>query len=321
MKYIDDLSVGGAAAQTRASTVRPIRVSVVMVVFRTGAVLAASLRSAAADPAVDELIIVDNGSTPEEAAAIDAAAADHGHVRVLRGQGNVGFARGANLGARAAQGAVVVFLNPDAFMQSGCVGALTGALRGANALRLVGARILNPDGSEQRGARRGEVTPVTTLLSLTRLAKLAPALRRFEIHREGEALPETPLSVPTVSGACFAMKRSEFLLLGGFDSRYFLHVEDVDLCWRVRRADGEVLFAPEARVIHVGSTSQAHPLSVEYHKGRGLVRYFYKRADTWQRRWLAVGLAPLIMIASLARAALRRRRGELRRAATAPLAR
>jgi GT2 family glycosyltransferase len=280
-------------------------VSVVMVVYRTGAAaLAESVRQVLAAPEVDEFVVVDNGSSPEEAAVLDAAAKDP-RMQVLRGHGNVGFARGCNLGASASHGRVLVILNPDAFLQPGCIAALKYALAGRPSPCLVGARVMSLDGREQRGARRGEVTPVTTLLSLTQLARAAPGLRGFEIHREDEALPEGPVPMPTVSGACFAMTRADFAAVGGFDEGYFLHVEDIDLCWRVRRSGGTVLFQPKAEVVHLGSTSHKAPIVVEYWKGLGLARYFRKRADNGWRRAAAYLLSPLIIAASVARPVLR----------------
>ena len=280
-------------------------VSVVMVVYRTGAeALAQSVRQVLAEPAVDEFVVVDNGSTPEEAAVLDAAAADP-RVQVLRGHGNVGFARGCNLGASASHGRVLVILNPDAFLQPGCIAALKAALAGRPSPCLVGARVMSVDGKEQRGARRGEVTPVSTLLSLTQLARLAPHLNGFEIHREGETLPDAPVPMPTISGACFAMTRADFAAVGGFDEGYFLHVEDIDLCWRVRKRGGVVLFQPAAEVVHLGSTSRKAPIVVEYWKGLGLARYFRKRADRGWRRLAAYALSPLIIAASVARPVLR----------------
>jgi GT2 family glycosyltransferase len=302
--FVRPRSGGFVETAKRIPTLIGSELSVVMVVYRTGPALGESLRRVLADERVDELVVVDNGSTPEEVAVMDAAAAEDPRCRLLRGHGNVGFARGANLGASAAHGRVLVFLNPDAFLEAGCTDALRAALEGQPSPCLVGARVMNTDGTEQRGARRGEVTPVTTLLSLTQLSRAGP-LRRFEIHREDEAAPTGPIPVPTISGACFAMTRADFSAIGGFDEGYFLHVEDVDLCWRVRQSGGQVLFHPGARVVHLGSTSRKAPVIVEYWKGLGLARYFRKRADTGPRRLLAHLLAPLIVAASVARPILR----------------
>jgi GT2 family glycosyltransferase len=297
---------GGLVEPARGSDPAGVAVSVVMVVYRTGPALPESLRRVLASAEVDELVVVDNGSTPQEAQAMDAAAAD-ARVRVLRGHGNVGFARGANLGASAARGRLLVFLNPDAFLEPGCIAALEAALDPARSPALAGARVMNPDGSEQRGGRRGEVTPLSTFLSLTGLARGLRALRGFEIHHETEAVPAGPTPAPTVSGACFAMSRADFAAVDGFDEGFFLHVEDIDLCWRVRRSGGQVLFQPAARVVHLGSTSGKAPLFVEVNKALGLARYFRTRADTGFGKLTAWLLAPAIVAAAVARAGLRRR--------------
>jgi GT2 family glycosyltransferase len=287
------------------------RLSVVMVVYMTGEALGESLSRVLADSRVDEFVIVDNGSSLTEAAQLRQIVSQDPRVIVVSGQGNVGFARGANLGARRATGDLVVFLNPDAFLQPGCLSELEAAIAGQAVPCLVGGRVLNEDRSEQRGARRGEITLVSALMSLSQLAKRFPALARYEVHWENEATPDQVSPVPTISGACFVMRRADFDHVQGFDEGYFLHVEDVDLCWRVRQAGGQVLFAPRAEVIHVGHTSQVSPIRVEFHKGVGLARYFRKRAETLTQRLVAWALMPLIVITAVARPVVWRMRGRV----------
>ncbi|HEX2561518.1 glycosyltransferase, partial [Phenylobacterium sp.] len=133
--------------------------------------------------------------------------------------------------------------------------------------------------------------------------------RRFEVHWEDEAAPESVAAVPTISGACFCMRRKDFQSVGGFDEGYFLHVEDVDLCWRVRQAGGQVLFHPKAEVIHLGHTSQASAVTVEFHKGLGLARYFRKRSEKPFDRLLAWALSPFIVCTAVLRPMVWRLRG------------
>ena len=307
---MNDLLRARADVLRQATTVvtpLAIEVSVVMVVYMTGPALFDSIGFVLNEPRVGEFVIVDNGSPAEDAERLRALAVREPRVKLLAGHGNVGFARGANMGAAAATGRKLLFLNPDAFLQPECVEALERALDAAPRRPcVIGAHVMNADGTEQRGARRGEVTPVTTLLSFTRLSNRLTFLRRFEIHREFEPLPAQPAEVATVSGACFMMTRDDFAALGGFDGGFFLHVEDVDLCWRARERGGAVLFHPRARVIHLGHTSQVSPMTVEYWKGIGLARYFRKRADNVGRRALALSLGPLVIAVSVARPALRR---------------
>lgn len=290
----DPLTMADVGANART-------VSVVMVVYMTGEALKRSLACVLADPQVSELIVVDNGSSAEEAAHLRALAARDRRVAVVAGQGNIGFARAANLGARKAVGERLVFLNPDAFLQTGCIAELVRAIEDRPVPCVVGGRVLNADRTEQRGGRRGDITPITAMLSLSTLAGRVPALRRFEVHWETEASPEHVVEVPTISGACFCMRREDFEAVGGFDEGYFLHVEDVDLCWRVRQQGGVVLFHPGAEVIHIGGTSQTSPLKVEFHKGVGLARFFRRRAVSLGQHIAAWLLSPVIVGAALLR--------------------
>lgn len=284
-------------------------VSVVMVVYMTGAALDESVDRVLKDPLIDEFVIVDNGSTGAAAAGLRALAERDSRVVLLSGHGNIGFARGANLGARKASGDVLVFLNPDAFLQPRCVAELVREIEGRPVPCIVGGRVLNVDLTEQRGGRRGDITLMTALLSLSRLAEKVPAWKRHDVHWENQPAPDQVAAVPTISGACFCMRREDFDCVQGFDEKYFLHVEDVDLCWRVRQMGGRVLFHPKAEVIHLGHTSQTSPLRVEFHKGVGLARYFRKRAQGVGQRLVAWLLSPVVVGAAILRPMMWRFRG------------
>jgi len=296
------------AAQTNTPAPGP-EVSVVMVVYRTGEALDKAIACVLDEPRIDELIVVDNGSFDDAAERLRLLEIREPRVRLLQGHGNVGFSRGANMGAGAARGRLVVFLNPDAFLQSGCIEALIAGLEGQPPCSIVGACILDPDGSEQRGGRRGEVSALSILLTLSRASRRFAALDAFEIHRNHDAMPAGLVTMPTISGACFAARREEFQALGGFDEGYFLHVEDIDLCWRARRQGGAVLFQPGAKVVHLGHTSNSSPWRVEMHKATGLIRYFLKRSKSAPSYLLALALSPVIMVTALARPLLWQVRG------------
>jgi GT2 family glycosyltransferase len=100
------------------------------------------------------------------------------------------------------------------------------------------------------------------------------------------------------------MGRVDFDAVDGFDEKYFLHVEDVDLCWRVRQAGGAVLFHPKAEVVHLGHTSRTSALAVEFHKGVGLARYFRKRAASLPEHLAAWLLSPVIVCTAVVRPVL-----------------
>src|SRR5262249_12604474 len=160
--------------------------------------------------------LVDNGSSDEAAESLRLLARIEARVQLLQGHGNIGFARGANLGVKAARGRYLVFLNPDAFLQAGCVEALVDGLDAPPAGTLDGAGSTDADGSEQRGGRRGEVSALSTLLTLSKATRRFARLDQYEIHRNHDVMPEGLVTMPTISGACFAARRDEFNDMGGF---------------------------------------------------------------------------------------------------------
>jgi N-acetylglucosaminyl-diphospho-decaprenol L-rhamnosyltransferase len=259
----------------------PPRVSAIVVSYHTGAPLEDCLNCLEADPALCDVIVVDNGNPPEVAAALRARAARSQKLRLVQGHGNVGFSRACNLGAARAEGAYVAFINPDVEIEPGCFDALRIAAEGARKPCVIGARIVWPDGREQRGGRRDLVTPwraFVTALGLGRFETVSPLFR--DLHREDDPVPGAPLRVGSVSGAAMLLPKDSFAVLGGFDEQYFLHVEDVDLCRRAAEAGGETLFVPDARALHHRSTSDTTSFKVERAKAASFARYFFKFART-----------------------------------------
>lgn len=251
--------------------------SVVIVSYRTGAVLIDSLRAALEQEAVDTVVLVDNGNSAETRRAVDALAAADTRLRVLRGHGNVGFARGCNLGARAATGTHLLLLNPDCMLRPGVVARGLQVLADNPEAGALTVRVENTDGTEQRGGRRNLMTPWTCLVEQFRLDRLMPDHPHFQRLNLNETEPLTEITpVQCISGAFMLMPRAIYERVGGMDEDYFLHVEDVDLCLRIQKAGGLILYVPDASVTHVQGTSRVFPLVVEWHKSVSVVRYFSK---------------------------------------------
>ncbi len=281
------------------------QISAVMVSYRTGPVLFESIRAVLADPDIRELILVNHDNPTNVTVRLDTLDAAEPRLRVIHTGENLGFARGCNIGARAASGNLLLFLNPDTLIGRGTAALMANTVKDLDVPAIAGARILNPDGSEQRGARRGDLTLMSAALSFSGLARLLPGLRDF--HRERETVPSTAVEVPSVSGAAMMMTRASYRRLNGFDERYFLHVEDLDICKRTWRAGGKVVFEPRASLVHLGSTSHVNVLFVEWHKAAGLRRYFAAHATTLER-WVLWLVNPLMTLAILARAVTLRTR-------------
>jgi N-acetylglucosaminyl-diphospho-decaprenol L-rhamnosyltransferase len=269
------------------------KISVVTVSWNTGPLLKECLTSVLAAPGVHELVLVNHQNPPEINAELRAMAAENSKLVLIETGANLGFSKGCNIGAEQASGDYVLFLNPDTVLGPGVASRFK---ESASILTrrpwLIGGRILNRDGSEQRGARRGELTPWIAVVSFLGLHRIFPGLRG--IHREAEKEVGALHPVPTVSGAAMMMRRDDYLEMGGLDERYFLHVEDIDICRAVRESGGQVWFEPRANILHYGRTSRISPLTVETHKAAGFVKYFWKFYPGPLERLLTVMLIPMI---------------------------
>jgi len=258
-------------------TKREKPISVIMVSYMTGPALIEAIHAVMADPDVFELILVDNGNSPDARKRLSHVVAKYEKIRLLQGHGNIGFGRACNYGAKLASGEYFLFLNPDALIAEGAARNLANCGKSLTAPWIAGGMLKDINGQEQRGSRRGSLTPLSAIVSFTPLHRL-PFFK--SIHKENESLPAEPTAYPTVSGACMMMNRRSFDILGGFDEDYFLHVEDIDVCRRARESGGEVYFVPGASVMHYGSTSQVRRQKVEWEKLKGFTRYFIKHSDT-----------------------------------------
>lgn len=254
--------------------------SIIIVAHNSGATLSDCVGRALAQGAEVEVIVVDNASDDGAVAALPPDPRLHR----LRNDDNPGFSAACNHGAALAGGARLVFLNPDCLLPPDALSRLGAHLDADPDLALLGAQLLDPDGRPQAAARRSTPTPGSVLGGRWRQAQ-APA---------GSGPVQ---DVEAISGALMAMRRSWFDRLGGFDAGYRLHCEDLDLCRRALLAGGQVAIADDVRPIHLkGTSSRRRPVWVEWHKHRGMLRYFRKfdaaSAPAWLR--LAVPLGVLL---------------------------
>jgi GT2 family glycosyltransferase len=263
------------------------RCDVVIVNFNAGGFLRDALESVLRSPSVAHVYVIDNASTDE---SLDLLPRHHGdRLTIIRNGANLGFAAGCNVGLKQATASNILILNPDCQVSDGAIERLITILRSADRIGMVGPHLLNPDGSEQAGGRRRLPTPSLVLFH----AGAALGLRRFlHLHLPDfllhqDPLPSSPVEVEAISGACMMARREMITEIGPLDEQYFLHVEDLDWCMRAHRAGWKILFVPDARVVHQkGVSSQVQPLTVEYYKHKGMVRFYGKLLGEARSRWL-----------------------------------
>lgn len=266
-------AAGGCSRKTRGD----ILISVVVVNYNAGQFLVDCIASAL--PLVDEIVVVDNASQDSSLAQCAGQFANEPRLKIIRNTANLGFAVACNMGFAEASGDFILFLNPDCRLDASAVPALLQALESDVSVGMVGGLLVNADGSEQGGGRRAVPTPWRSFVrafGLNRLAHRWPKLF-FDFHLHKQPLPNAPIEVEAISGACMLVKRQAVQGVGLWDEGYFLHCEDLDWCMRFRRSGWKILFVPSAKVTHaLGVSSRSRPIFVEWHKHKGMVRFYRK---------------------------------------------
>jgi GT2 family glycosyltransferase len=212
--------------------------------------LVASVRSAVAVP--HEVIIVNNdpGEHVPLAALQDLAAG----VRVLDNSRNLGFAAGCNRGAAVARGAMLLFVNPDVRVTAFPARVLDEIAARFGPEVAFTARLHCGD-DVASGVVRRFPTGRRALVDSLGLDRILPGLRGAGLFYADEAAlpPFAPVEQPV--GAFFGVSRGLFERLGGFDERFFVFLEEVDLALRIRDAGVPIVFVPDIVANHDGGHS------------------------------------------------------------------
>jgi N-acetylglucosaminyl-diphospho-decaprenol L-rhamnosyltransferase len=238
----------------------------VVINFRTGALLTECVRTVLADSSAGDvdLVVVDNGS---DDGSVDALLRAIPGTRVVTAPGNVGYARAANLGIAATRAPIVAVLNADLTLETGTAKAMVARFDEEPGLGACGPRIRNLDGTDYPSARNSPSVPLAVAHGLVGL--WWPTNRFTARYRQLYADPSRPRSVDWVSGAAIWFRRSALDVVGGWDERYFMYMEDLDLCWRLRTAGFDIAYEPAGGVTHVqgASTSQRpYRMLIQHHR-------------------------------------------------------
>jgi len=251
------------------------KISVIIVNYNAGHYLKGCIDSLLACPLEKEIIVVDNASEDDSLLALAGIPG----IQIVRNTANLGFAAACNQGVKYSSAPLLCFLNPDCAFKPGALANLVEIMRKGQQVGMVGGLLLNLDDTEQAGARRAIPTPWRSFVrafGLSRFADRWPKLF-YDFHMHNEPLPEKPVEVEAISGACMMVRRDVMQDVGGWDEGYFLHCEDLDWCMRFRQKGWKILFVPSAKITHAqGACGKDKKLFVEWHKHKGMIRFYRK---------------------------------------------
>jgi N-acetylglucosaminyl-diphospho-decaprenol L-rhamnosyltransferase len=252
-----------------------------------------------------ETIVVDNGSTD---GSLRMLRNDFPQAELLANEENLGYAEANNQGISISKGKHVLLLNSDAVLQEGTVERMVAFLEGRREVGVVGPALILPNGSYQMGAGGFEFSLLTAFNYFSFLSKLSPlSMKGLWLEQKDSFKQE--IEVDWVSGACLMARAELFRTVGSLDTSYFMYMEDVEWCRRVREAGYKIFYLPFARTIHQYRASSSKHTATEWLESvDSYYRLRHGRAETTLFHLTAAcGFLVRSLLYALGRLLLRRR--------------
>ena len=232
--------------------------SIIILTYNSSRFIDALLKSIKDFAKDSEVLIVDNNSTDETV----KLAKKYDFVKVLETGENLGFAKGINFGVKRATGDFLLFLNPDAVLESGKIEDFI-SIFGDPSVGASGVILLDFEGNAEKSA--GKFFNLWDALAIALGLDEALGVRFSS---------DSKRAVDFVSGGAMMVRRIAFEKVGGFDENFFMYLEDMDFCYRLRKAGYKTVFTPDIVISHAGQGSSNREFAVlNIYKG---LLYFYK---------------------------------------------
>ena len=259
-----------------------------------------SVQKALTGIGVSEIIVVDNNSGD---GSVETLQPLFPGVRFVGNLENVGFAKANNQALALASGEYILFLNPDTILAEdfarvcldflreeaeAAMGRPEGASQawpGGRGIGALGVRMVDGSGRFLPESRRGFPSPWVAFTRLSGLSALFPRSRTFARYYLGHLRADRAHPAPVLSGACLLVRRGILDEVGGFDERFFMYAEDIDLSYRIEKAGYINYYFPGTTIVHFkGESTQK---DIRY------VRQFHKAMSQFRRKHFNRGLPAL----------------------------
>ncbi|MCH7674389.1 glycosyltransferase family 2 protein [candidate division KSB1 bacterium] len=243
-----------------------------------------------------EIIVVDNNSEDD---SVEFLKNYFPKTVLIENKTNVGFSKANNQGAKLAKGKYLLFLNSDTLVCDGVAEKMLEYLQRKKSTAIVGPKLLNQDDTLQRSC--GIFPNLCTEFSgRTFLNRLFPTSKVFGAYRLGAWDYATEKKVDWVSAACMLIRKDVFDQIAGFDENIYMFYEDVDLCFRVKKAGYKITFLPNAQIYHLhgGSWTNQREIPI-FNKGKSALYFFRKHYRRWKTQSLKIFILVEILLSYL----------------------
>lgn len=241
-----------------------------------------------------EVIVVDNASRDDSRSYLPERFPE---VRFVWNEMNSGFGRACNQGTALSSGEYILYLNPDTIVSEDCLRRCLEHLGGHPSAGALGVRMHDGSGRYLRESKRSYPSPTTAFLKLSGLSSLFPESPFFARYDLGNRDAYASCRADVLAGAFMLVRREALQAAGGFDERFFMYGEDIDLSWRLRLAGYTNLYFAEVPILHF--KGESHRRDSLHH-----VRHFYGAMVVFVRKHESGVGAALLIPSILVRAGL-----------------
>ena len=197
-----------------------------------------------------EIIIIDNNSFDNTASYLKERYSHLRQIKIVQNQENIGFGKAINQAASLAKGQYYLILNPDTIIQEETISTLKEYLDSNPEVGMVGPKIFNADGTLQLACKRSFPTLGVALPKLLGFSRIFPKSKWAGKYNLTYLDEDEISSVDAISGSCMFIRSFLFHELKGFDERFFMFGEDLDLCSRIWKNNYEIHYVPTTQIVH-----------------------------------------------------------------------
>jgi hypothetical protein len=233
-----------------------------------------------------EVIVVDNASSDSSVEMIEKF---FPKVKIIANRKNLGFGSANNQGIKKAQGKYVCFLNSDVVLVENSLGKLIKISNKHSQVGIYGPKLVNVDKTIQQSAGFFPNLP-QVFLWMTFIDDLPFGKLLKPYHVDHDSFYQEEQKVDWVTGAAMMVRKEVFERVGGFDEKIFLYGEEVELCYRVKKAGFSIFYTPVTKLIHIGRASMDKSdigaITGEYKA----ILYFYEKYKSYLSRIIVFAL-------------------------------
>ncbi len=240
-------------------------------------------------PALDyEIIVVDNASND---GTVEFVKKNYPEVALISNNRNIGFAAANNKSIEKSHSKYVLLINSDCRVYEKSLDSLVEFMKKNPKIGIAGPKIVNSDGTIQLSCRR--FPSLLNAAAHTILADIFPGNPFSKKYKLADICRDNPFRVDWVSGSCVIIRKEALEDTGVLDEKYFMYVEDLDICYRMWQENWEVYYYPQAEIMHhIAGSSGGGKIKSSFRMQKSVFYFFWKN---YRKNWRII-LIPLLVL-------------------------